>query len=320
MARQPEAFEFVVANEDAGERLDRLIARRRAGMSRAQVQTLIEAGRIELAGVAVRASTKVKAGALITVRPLPPPPSAAEPEDLPLDVLFEDSELLVVMKAAGMVVHPAPGHAGGTLVNALRHRQSVRELEQEETERPGIVHRLDKDTSGVMVVAKTIAAREGLIAQFQKHDLTREYRAIVLGHPAPSLTLDTWHARHPFDRKRFTTRVERGKRAITHVRVIERLHGASLLACTLETGRTHQIRVQLSEHGHPILADSLYGTTARDPRVALAADAIGRQALHARTLGFRHPITRESLLFEAPPPDDFERALHALREERVRSV
>jgi 23S rRNA pseudouridine1911/1915/1917 synthase len=320
MARQPDAFEFVVASEDAGERLDRVVARHSAGMSRAQVQTLIEAGRVELAGVAVRASTKVKAGSTVKVQPLPPPPSAAAPEDLPLEVLFEDSELLVVMKAAGMVVHPAPGHAGGTLVNALRYRQSVRELEEDETERPGIVHRLDKDTSGVMVVAKTIAAREGLIAQFQTHDLTREYRAIVLGHPATALTLDTWHARHPFDRKRFTTRVARGKRAITHVRVIERLHGASLLSCTLETGRTHQIRVQLSEHGHAILADPVYGSTPRDPRVARAAEAIGRQALHARTLGFRHPITKESLHFEAAPPIDFDRALTILRDTSLNSV
>jgi 23S rRNA pseudouridine1911/1915/1917 synthase len=312
----PPAFEFVVAEDQAGERLDLVISRSRAGLSRAQAQTLIDAGRVELGlgQVALRASAKVKAGVTIRVCPLPPPPSAAAPEDLPLEVLHEDAHVLVLVKAAGMVVHPAPGHAGGTLVNALRYRQSVRELEVDETERPGIVHRLDKDTSGVMVVAKTMAAREGLIAQFQRHELTREYWAIALGQPPLALTLDTWHGRHPTERKRFTTRLERGKRAITHVRVLERLYASSLVACTLETGRTHQIRVHLAERAYPILADHVYGPAQRDPRVRQAAAAIGRQALHARTLGFQHPITREPLLFEAPPPPDFERALAVLRE------
>jgi 23S rRNA pseudouridine1911/1915/1917 synthase len=164
-----------------------------------------------------------------------------------------------------------------------------------------------------MVVAKTMAAREGLIAQFQRHELTREYWAIALGQPPLAFTLDTWHGRHPSDRKRFTTRIERGKRAITHVRMLERLHASSLVACTLETGRTHQIRVHLAEHAYPVLADHVYGAAQRDPRVRLAAEAIGRQALHARSLGFLHPVTREALLFEAPPPDDFMRALAVLR-------
>jgi 23S rRNA pseudouridine1911/1915/1917 synthase len=311
---EPPAFEFVVSEDEAGERLDLVISRSRLGLSRAQAQTLITAGRVELSAGAPRASAKLKAGTWVCVRPLPPPPSAAQPEDLPLEVLHEDSHVLVLVKAAGMVVHPAPGHAGGTLVNALRYRQSVRELEADETERPGIVHRLDKDTSGVMVVAKTVAAREGLIAQFQRHELTREYVAIALGHPPAAFSLDTWHGRHPTDRKRFTTRTDRGKRAITHVRVLERLYSASLVACTLETGRTHQIRVHLAEHGYALLADHVYGSAQRDPRLQRAAQAIGRQALHARSLGFRHPVTQQPLLFEAAPPDDFARALAALRD------
>jgi 23S rRNA pseudouridine1911/1915/1917 synthase len=310
----PPEFAFEIGPEDSGERLDVLVSRRLPGMSRAQAQVLIAAGRVELAGQAVRASTKGKLGMRVHVRPLPPPPSAAEPEDLPLEVLHEDPYLLVLVKAAGMVVHPAPGHAGGTLVNALRFRASLQEeLAPDTTERPGIVHRLDKDTSGVMVVAKTIAAREGLIAQFQTHDLERAYVAIVQGHPQPVFSLDTLHGRHPVDRKRFSTRVVRGRRAVTHVRVLEPLHGSSLVECRLETGRTHQIRVHLAEHGYPILADPLYGRGSRDPRVAGAATLIGRQALHARTLGFRHPISAEQLHFEAPPPADFQAALAHLR-------
>jgi 23S rRNA pseudouridine1911/1915/1917 synthase len=311
---EPSPFEFVVEASEVGERVDLVVSRRALGLSRAQTQILIAEGRVEIAGRPARASAKVKLGATIRVRPLAPPPSAAEPEDLPLDVLFEDTQVLVVMKAAGMVVHPAPGHASGTLVNALRYRQSVHELEADATERPGIVHRLDKDTSGVMVVAKTMAAREGLIAQFQKHDLERAYLAIAVGQPAERFSLDTWHARHPVDRKRYTTRIDHGKRAITHVRVIERLHGASLIECTLETGRTHQIRVHLAEHGHPLLADPVYGRPVRDERLALAANSVGRQALHARTLGFRHPTTGQALRFEAEPPADFHRALAVLRD------
>jgi 23S rRNA pseudouridine1911/1915/1917 synthase len=199
-------------------------------------------------------------------------------------------------------------------VNALLHRQSVRELEAEETERPGIVHRLDKDTSGVMVVAKTVRAREGLIGQFQAHTLAREYWAIALGAPRDQ-TIDTWHGRHPTDRKRFTGRVAQGKRAVTHVRVLERFREACLVACRLETGRTHQIRVHLSEAGHPLLADGLYGRPARGALLEAATQAIGRQALHARVLGFDHPVTGEHLHFEAPVPEDFLRALELLRAE-----
>jgi 23S rRNA pseudouridine1911/1915/1917 synthase len=305
---------FDVEAREAGERLDLVISRRPLGLSRAQAQLLIGAGRVELAGQTARASAKVKPGMQIRVRPLPPPPSAAEPEDLPIEVLHEDAHVLVIMKAAGMVVHPAPGHASGTLVNALRYRQTVRELEAEQTERPGIVHRLDKDTSGVMVVAKTVAARAGLIAQFQAHDMERAYVALALGHPAAEFSLDTLHGRHPTDRKRFTTRVGEGKRALTHVRVLERLHAASLIECRLETGRTHQIRVHLAEAGYPLLADTVYGRTPSDPRLVAAGVAIGRQALHARTLGFRHPVSGEALRFEAAPPEDFARALAQLRE------
>jgi 23S rRNA pseudouridine1911/1915/1917 synthase len=313
VGHEPPPIELDVQPEEAGERLDIVLSRRGLGLSRAAVQQLIAAERVTLSGRPARASLRVKAGECVIVRPLPPPPSTAEPEDLPVEVLHEDPQILVIVKAAGMVVHPAPGHGSGTLVNALRFRQSVRELEEDETERPGIVHRLDKETSGVMVVAKTVAARAGLIEQFQAHNLERAYRAIALGRLPPQQSFETTHARHPVDRKRFTGRLARGKRAVTHVRVLEQLEGASYIECRLETGRTHQIRMHLSEAGHPLLADKLYGRATRDARILAAAEAIGRQALHAQVLGFEHPTTAQRMRFEAPAPADFLAALELLR-------
>jgi 23S rRNA pseudouridine1911/1915/1917 synthase len=313
VGHEPPPIELEVLPEEVGERLDVALSRRDLGLSRAAVQQLIAAERVSLDGRAPRASLRLKGGERLIVRPLPPPPSAAEPEDLPVEVLHEDAHVLVLVKAAGMVVHPAPGHGSGTLVNALRFRQSVRELEEDETERPGIVHRLDKETSGVMVVAKTVAARAGLIEQFQAHSMERAYRAIALGSLPPQQTFATTHARHPVDRKRFTGKLARGKRAVTHVRVLEQLAGAAYVECRLETGRTHQIRMHLSEAGYPLLADKLYGRTARDERIRTASEAIGRQALHAQSLGFVHPYTAEAIRFEAPPPQDFLRALELLR-------
>ncbi len=207
-------------------------------------------------------------------------------------------------------MHPAPGHAGGTLANAVAHRVAAG---AREGTRPGIVHRLDKDTSGVLVVAKTKPAHAALQALFAAHDIERAYVAIAVGAPPDSVTYDTLHGRHPRDRKRFTTRVDRGRRAVTHVRVVERLHGSALVECRLETGRTHQIRVHLADHRTPVLADPVYGRPSRDPLLRDVAAALGRQALHARLLGFRHPTTGAPLRFEAPPPEDFEAALARLR-------
>ncbi len=289
---------------EAGERIDRILSARPLGFSRSALQSFITEGRVTVDGKVVRASARPSEGARIVVRPLPPPPSAAVPQDIPLEILFEDAQLIVLMKPAGLVVHPAPGHPDGTLVNALRFHV---EVAAGDPERPGIVHRLDRDTSGVMVVAKTERAREGLIAQFQRHTIEREYVAIALGRIAAPLRIETLHGRDPNDRKKFTGRVREGKTAITHVEPLAALHHATLVRCRLETGRTHQIRMHLAELGHSLLGDPVYGRPSREPRVRAAAEALGRQALHARVLGFTHP-DGQALRFEAAPPADFAAA------------
>ena len=180
--------------------------------------------------------------------------------------------------------------------------------------RPGIVHRLDKDTGGVMVVAKTPQAHERLVEMFQGHSWERAYLAIALGRPPQSITYDTFHGRHPANRKKFTSRGNRGRRAVTHLETVELLHGSALVRCHLQTGRTHQIRVHLAEHGHPVLGDPLYGKSIGDPELRRVSTELGRQALHAALLAFAHPITDEEIRFETKPPEDFERALSALRD------
>ncbi len=295
---------------EAGERLDKVLAARDLGFSRATLQRWIEEGRVTQAGRAISARDKARVGAVLLIEPAPPPPSDALPENIPLSILYEDASLIVLHKPPGLVVHPAPGHASGTLVNAILHHTQV--ALGADPRRPGVVHRLDKDTSGVMVVARTDAAREGLSALFAAHDIERVYEAICLGKPPAEVTYDTWIGRHPVDRKRFSSQVRRGKRAVTHVVRLRELASASLVQCRLETGRTHQIRVHLSDHGFPLLGDALYGRVPREARVRLAAEALARQALHARVLGFVHPISGERLRFEVEPPADFQRALAAL--------
>jgi 23S rRNA pseudouridine1911/1915/1917 synthase len=235
-------------------------------------------------------------------------------------VLFEDAHLIVIDKPAGLVVHPARGHATGTLVNGLLARGGFERAAADGRDpnaalRPGVVHRIDKDTSGVLVVAKDEPTREGLKAQLAAHSMQRLYRAITLGVPKLG-TIDTLYDRHPRSRLRFTSKVATGKRAVTHVRVLETLAQgrAALVECRLETGRTHQIRVHLAEQAQtPLLADWLYGREPAAPELRPIASSLGRQALHAAVLGFVHPRTQESLRFEAALPADLEQALAALR-------
>jgi len=305
---------IIVQAAEARERLDRLLVTHFPEHSRAEIQRWIDAGSVLVDGVAATSRTKVKEGSRIEATPLPPATTDAKPEAIPLSILFEDEHLLVVDKPAGLVVHPAPGHASGTLVNAyLHHVGGDADDVEGDPARPGIVHRLDKETSGVMVIAKTARARESLMARFAAHDLERAYVGIAIGVHPPHATYDTMHGRHPYDRKRFTSKVSSGKRAITHVERLELLHGTTLVRCRLETGRTHQIRVHLAEHGHPLLGDPVYGSRPRDARLREVGDRLGRQALHAAVLGFPHPISGQPLRFEAPLPADLAIALTALR-------
>jgi len=323
-----------------GERLDRACtallqgsADLREPASRSSLTRWIKEGRVEVNGSVVRdPSARARAGDRVAIVPAPAPTTDAEPEDLPIEVLHADEDVVVVNKAAGMVVHPAAGHPRGTLVNALLFRfgtlalasSASAEVEEDaaaETPaaesddagpglvRPGIVHRLDRWTSGVMVVARSVVAREGLMSQLAAHSVERAYLAVVEGEPPARARYETLHGRHPTDRKRFTGRVVRGKRAVTDVEVLERLGGAALVRCRLETGRTHQIRVHLSEAGFPLLGDPVYGRTPRSARLREAAAALtehapGRQALHAGVLGFVHPRSMATLRVQAPLPAD----------------
>lgn len=318
-----EVLRFEVLAALRRDRLDKLVVGLLASVgqvtSRAEVQRWIEHGRVQVDGQVVRASAAVPAGAWVEVRPEAPEPTTAVPDaSIELRIAYEDEHLLVVDKQAGLVVHPARGHASGTLVNALLGRGGFERAEADESDpaghlRPGIVHRLDKDTSGLLVVAKDALTREALQALFARHAIDREYVAIVVG-AAVDATYSTLHGRHPTDRLRFTTRVATGKHAVTHVRVVECLDAATLVACTLETGRTHQIRVHLAEHGQtPVLADALYGRPPKDASLKALAEELGRQALHARVLGFVHPTTGQALRWESAMPPDMARVVERLR-------
>ena len=325
-----EAFDLVVPHEAAGARLDRFLAAALASTdrapSRSELQRWIAQGRVTVDGVAHGAADKVVEGSRIRVVPSEGERSSALAESgVAFDVLFADDDLLIVNKPAGLVVHPARGHEGGTLVNGLLAlgvfdvpRESiVDEWDARDPNahlRPGIVHRLDKGTSGVMVIARNPRARERLKRQFQEHSIERAYEAIAVGDVAARV-FSTLHGRHPKDRLRFTSRVAHGKRAVTDVQVIERLAGgrATHVLCRLETGRTHQIRMHLSESGTPILGDPVYGKPPRDRTLRAIAVALGHQALHARVLGFTHPTSNARVRFEVAPPADFAEVLARLR-------
>ena len=317
-----EEHRFTAGADDAGNRLDATIAARIA-LPRAQVQRLIDDGQVALNSTATpKAGTRLKAGDAVVIRVPPPEPLEVVGEDIPLAILHEDADLIVIDKPAGLVVHPAAGHASGTLVNALVfHCKDLSGING--VLRPGIVHRLDRDTSGVMIAAKSDRAHTGLTAQFAAKSsgtaapgtgIERAYLAIAAPPPTSGGgTLRTLYGRHPVNRKKFSSKVATGKPAVTHFELVEKLHGAALVRLRLETGRTHQIRVHASDHGWPLLGDAMYGVRSRDERVAAAATALGRQALHAAKLVFDHPITGTRLSFEAPPPADFQAALQALR-------
>lgn len=293
-------------------------------VSRTQFTRHVSQGAVTVDGKSAAPSRKLRAGEVIVWTP-PAPRSRVElrVQDIPLQIVYEDTSLVVLDKPAGLVVHPAAGHEDGTLVNALlAHCRDLRGIGGEL--RPGIVHRLDKDTSGLLVVAKDDAAMVALGADFKIHRVRRVYDALVVGRPPRAAgKIDTLHGRDPHDRKRFTTRVKTGRRAITNWRLVEDLGRAALVQAELETGRTHQVRVHFAALGCPILGDSTYGRSPRDAAVREIARTLGRQALHARGLGFFHPKTGAWLEFQSEPPADFAAALASLRvlaaDERARA-
>ena len=298
--------QYTVGPEDAGARLDQYLVAREKDLSRARLQQLIEQGHVMVDGrAAAKSSVRLKAGQQIAVEVPAPEPVALVPQAMGLRVLYEDAALVVIDKPAGIAVHPGAGVHKATLVHGLLHQiEGLAGIGGEL--RPGIVHRLDKDTSGCLVVAKSEVALRGLQAAFKARTVEKVYLALVHGAPPESGTFDTFHGRHPTDRKRFSSKVSEGRRAITKWRVLSRsgaevakLSGGaqvSLVAIELLTGRTHQIRAHFSDAGHPLLADSLYGATRREAKlpagspIKLAAAALGRQWLHAKTLAFEHPL------------------------------
>jgi 23S rRNA pseudouridine1911/1915/1917 synthase len=301
-------YEFIAQTEEA--RLDAyLAAQEELGLSRSRIKGLIEEGHVTLNGAVPKAKASVKSGDQVAVHVPDPVLVDVVAEDLPLDVVYEDEDVMVVNKARGMVVHPAAGHWSGTLVNALLDK--VDDLEGIGGEiRPGIVHRLDKDTTGLLVIAKNDRAMAALQDQIRVHAARRIYWALVHGNTMPETgRIEAPIGRHPGDRKKMAVNTRQGREATTHFQVLERFKGYALLECRLETGRTHQIRVHLSFIGHPVVGDAVYGT--RKAHFGMAG-----QALHARQLGFTHPATGEWVEFEAPLPEDMAAVIAQLREER----
>ena len=300
--------EYELTAEESGQRLDKYLAGEMTNLSRSRIKELVQAGEVLVNGKKSKVSYKVQKGDLIQVTVLPLEPLKLEAENIPLDIVYEDEDVIVVNKPQGMVVHPAAGHPSHTLVNALLYH--TRDLaDSPEGFRPGIVHRIDKDTSGLLMVAKNAAARESLEKQLAAKSNKRQYLAIVHGNFAEEEgTIDAPIGRNPKDRKQMAV-VEKGKSAVTHFKVLEQYQGYSLVECQLETGRTHQIRVHMAYIGHPLAGDPLYG-----PRKTLPGHG---QFLHAKTLGFEQPSTGEWLEFSVQPPEIFQQTVADLRKKRV---
>ena len=290
-----------------GERADQLLSRLLPDLSRSAAQRLLEEGLVTLAGAPVKKNYKTAAGDVLTVCLPDPAPLDAVPQDIPLDVVYEDGDVIVINKPVGMVVHPAPGHPDGTLVNALLHHCGESLSGINGALRPGIVHRIDRDTSGLIIAAKNDFAHLALAQQLQDHSLYREYHAVCVGGlKQEEGTISAPIARHPTDRKRMAVDYLRGRSAVTHYQVLERYPGYTYLQCRLETGRTHQIRVHMAKLGHPLLGDTVYGSSRPYPGLA-------GQCLHARRLCFTHPRTGEAITLECPLPPWFVQVLENLR-------
>ena len=302
---------LTAASEDRGVRLDSFLACRVPELTRSAAARLIETGRVTVAGRTAAKSCRLEGGELVEAELPDPEPTQALPQDIPLDVVYEDGDVIVVNKPAGLVVHPAPGHPDGTLVNALLHHcgSSLSGIGGEL--RPGIVHRIDRDTSGLIIAAKNDAAHQALSAQLQDHSLARTYEAVVVGNLREDAgTVDAPIGRHHTDRKKMAVTDRGGKRAVTHWETLERFPGYTHVRCRLETGRTHQIRVHMAYIGHPLCGDTVYG--AKKPVPGLAG-----QCLHAVGLRFIHPRTGETVELACPLSGEFEAVLAKLRRQTL---
>lgn len=318
MASPGRTYTLDVPDEAEGTRLDKFLADALTEFSRTQIQRLIDENHVELARGRATARYRVRAGERLRLEVPPTKPTHLAPEDIPLDIVYEDDALVVINKPPGMVVHPAPGHDHGTLVNALLHHcQSLSGIGGEE--RPGIVHRLDKDTSGLMIVAKHDRSHRHLSDQLRVRTLRRRYLTLVQGRPASDQgTIDAPIGRHPQHRQKMAVVASRGREARTHYEVLESWGALSVLQLSLETGRTHQIRVHLAHIGRPVIGDPIYGTNAvslpRHPVVERWIRVFPRQALHAQELQFEHPETGEVMTLTAPLPEDFAELMARLRQ------
>lgn len=310
-----ESDTFFIDEAEAGERLDKILAKRYAAIgSRTYFQFLIEEGNVLLDGVPVKKRTKPKAGDEVEVEFVLTPELELIAEDIPLDIIYEDDALLVINKPAGMVVHPAPGHWTGTFVNALLfHCQNGMgdwgDASASQALRPGIVHRLDKETSGLLVAAKTTAAQQRLIEMFAGRRIYKEYLAVCVGNPGEG-EINAPIGRHPVQRKMMAVVPEKGRPALTHFRTLAYDESLSLVSVVIATGRTHQIRVHMKHRGYPVLGDSTYGV----PRLNAKYGA-GRQLLHAHRLRFAHPLTGAPMDFEAPVPPDMQGIIDKLKKK-----
>ncbi|MHB9879622.1 RluA family pseudouridine synthase [Pacificimonas sp. ICDLI1SI03] len=314
MTRAKSNIEIVVTN--AGVRLDRALADAHPQLSRERLKALLKEGAVTgSGGVERQASRRVKAGESFTIAVPAPIPDRAAPQNIPLNIIFEDDELIVIDKPAGLVVHPAAGNSDGTLVNALLYHCGGSLSGIGGVTRPGIVHRIDKDTSGLLVAAKTAHAHMALAAQFAAHTVGRRYAAITRGVPVPTADrIEGNIGRSPKNRKKMAVLEDgRGKAAVTHYRTLKALGNAALVECQLETGRTHQVRVHLASRGFPLLGDPLYGGTGKSAqRKLLSSMGFHRQALHAKYLQFEHPSGKENMSFESPLPGDMQELIAAL--------
>ena len=307
-------IEAMIGEAQHGLRLDKALAELLPDLSRERLKSLIVEGEVTAGGRTLNPSMKVAAGQLFAVNIPAPAEAEAIAQDIPVNIVHEDADLIVVDKPAGLVVHPAAGNLDGTLVNALLHHCRGELSGIGGVARPGIVHRIDKDTSGLLVVAKSDRAHEGLAQQFKAHSIDRLYAAIVYGLPRPTAgTVDTWIGRSDADRKKMAVHREgRGKHAVTHYRTIERLAGAALVECKLETGRTHQVRVHMAHLGHPLIGDPVYSRDRKGFKTILETLRFKRQALHAKRLGFIHPLTGQKLSFDSALPTDMQELLSEL--------